>query len=293
MLIDARNAVYRAVYAGAASAGPLPTKDDFCVIFFRFISDYIHRFQPEAIHLFWDAPKATIWRRGIFAGYKDGRDPTHGGKYPVNIDEVVERACTICKEIVAVANTRNFARERQEADDLIYAFCRIHRHQKLVIISNDGDFKQIPFLFNNVDLYSPLGKNPGIQAIPEIDPVEMKCFTGDVSDNVRGYSQIGPARAPALIFDNKKRQQFFEMRGAEIYVRNRALVDLTLCPFVLHNISYIQEVMAIDPVFDLQQIRMIIQKYRVRSLGGEISSSILPFKFIGAKPEQQPVGVEA
>lgn len=271
------------MYAGLADQF---FKDDPSVIFFRFISSYIHKYEPKAIHFCWDSPKATIWRKKLYPEYKDGRE--HSSRFPgVDIEAILNRTSEICFKIVKRANCRNYVRERQEADDLIYAFCRLHRHQKVLIISSDGDFRQIPYMFNNVDLYNPLTNV--MYQVEDVDPVEMRCFTGEKGDNIRGYFKVGKVTARALSLDFKKRKEFFDIRGMETYLLNRALIDLTLCPFVLHNMKYIQEVVAEDTTFDLEAIKEVIQKYKARGLMSELKRTILPFKFIGGKPKVEEV----
>ena len=286
MLIDGRNAIYRAIYAGLG--GDNPSQTDFMVIFFRFISSYIHRFQPNEIHFMWDTPREKLWRKGIMNDYKEGRDNSMGGRYSQEeVDKMVVLYTTVCQELAPVLNCRNYQRDRQEADDLIFAFCRLN-HAKTVIISSDGDFKQIAYLFSHVDVYNPLAKVDAIYQVDHIepDPVEIKCFTGEKSDNIRGYFGIGPVKAKQLAIDPVRKLEFFKIHDEEIYLRNRALIDLTLCPYMLHNITYIMEVLAEEPTFDIQRIREIIQKYKVRGLMGEINRILLPFKFIRKQEEK-------
>lgn len=285
MLIDARNAAYRAVHAGLCDEFFKKTGQDFSVIYFRFLSTYIRRFKPDAVHMFWDAPKTELWRKAIWPTYKEGRDTSNKYGPEIDVGAIIERTCEVVTALAPYINVRNYYRPRQEADDLIYTFCRLHRTGSLVIVSSDGDFKQIPFMFANVDLFSPMtkeGREGQVAKIDgDVDPVEIKCFTGEKTDNILGYSQIGPVRAEELIKDNKKRNTFLDTRGHEIYRRNRALVDLSLCPYMLHNMTYIQEVLSTDVAFDIPKMREVIQTYKVKGLMGEISGVLLPFKFVG------------
>lgn len=312
LLIDGRNAIYRALYAGLSSEKcskcfsdniMLGDTQNFCgscghknnpdridpaLVFFRFLCTYVQRFKPAQIHFFWDAPKAEIWRKRIMTEYKDGRDTSMCGKYAnINIDKMLTDCTTVCQELITKLNSRNYIREKQEADDLIFAFCRL-RHEKMLIVSSDGDFKQVSYLFSHVDVFSPLSKTNEIHKVEhsEPDPVIIKSLMGEKSDNIRGYNQIGPVRAKQLAIDPNRKAEFLKVHGDEIYLRNRALIDLTLCPYLLHNMTYIEEVLAEQsPTYDIDQIRQIIQKYKVKGLMGEVSKILLPFKFIGVKQE--------
>jgi len=237
MLIDSRNAIYRAIYAGLGDKNFKESGQDFSVIFFRFIGYYLSRFRSDSVHFFWDAPKKTIWRRSLLGSYKDGRIGGHETKYPdVNIDDLLERCTKICMEIINYCNGRNYLRDNQEADDLIYAFCRYNIGSSMIIISSDGDFKQIPYMFRNVDLYNPMIKDGKILEIEKVNPIEVKSFSGEKADNISGYPQIGPVRALKLATDSKFREDFFNLQGRKRYLLNRALIDLSLCPYQLANI---------------------------------------------------------
>jgi 5'-3' exonuclease len=276
MLIDARNALYRAIYAGLSDEQFTRSKHDSCVIFFRFVATYLHKFKTKAVHFFWDAPKDTIWRKAICEDYKEGRD------VKADVDALLKRNSEICRAIIAAANCRNYARTRQEADDLIFAFCRHNSGSKILIVSSDSDFKQILWLMRFVDIYNPNNKNGKLADAPDHDPVDLRSLAGERGDNIVGYPKIGPVRAAKLMADPKKRQKLFDDFGKKMYLRNRALIDLTLCPYLLKNISYILKMMSSDIKYDDARIRSIIQKYRVRGLSGEIKRSILPFKFLGS-----------
>lgn len=280
MLIDSRNAIYRAVYAGLADSVFMDTGHHFSVIFFRFISTYIRRFKPKNVHFFWDAPKDQIWRRKVYSEYKEDR--CSPPKYKdVDVDAIVASTSVVCYRLIRAVGCRNYLCPGQEADDLIFAFCRLLSNQRTVIVSSDQDFRQVAYLFGNIDVFSPMAKDGDLYKIEEIDPVEIKCLAGEKSDNIDGYLQIGPVKALELTRNHAKRQAFFEIRGEETYLRNRALIDLSLCPYLLSNISYIQKKLAVEAKYELGKVMEIIQKYKVRGLGAEVSKALFSFKSIG------------
>lgn len=284
LLIDVRNALYRAIYAGMADT---ERHDDLVTIFFRFLCSYVHKFRPKQVHAFWDSPKDTVWRRKVMVEYKEERDISHKGKYShEDIEAELNRCTDVALRVLQYLNCRNYAKVGQEADDLIYAFCRQQRNSKMVIVSSDSDFRQISYYQNNVDIYSPLNnKNKEISEIETINPIEVKSFMGERSDNISGYHQIGPVRAAQLVSDYIKRMEFFDINGSDIYKRNMQLIDLSLNPHLLDNQMYISSVLARTPVFDQVLIRDIIQKYKVRGLMGEFNQVLIPFKFINSNGE--------
>lgn len=282
MLIDGKNAVYRAIYAGLSDEQFVKSKVDFSVIFFRFISSYFRKLKPKQVHLFWDAPKEQLWRKKVWPDYKDGRDTSRNGKYDIDVDQQAVRCCEIIKELTQYMNFRNYYRNHQEADDLIYAFCRANTADKIIIISSDGDFKQIAYNMADVDLYNPLGKSSKFVEIDQdVDPVDVKCYSGEDGDNIIGYPKIGPKRALMMSKDPNKRLKLFEDYGRKTYLRNRALIDLSLCPYLFQNFNYVHKHMVSPICYDEKAVNDIIQKYKITGLRGEITNTVLPFKHLG------------
>jgi 5'-3' exonuclease len=270
LLIDAKNCLYRAAYAGSKDK----KIGDTIPIFFRFIASYISRFAPKSVHIFWDAPRETLWRKEYYQQYKEGRIHKI-----LDLDVHISKSSVICKLLLEHLGCRNYEVNRQEADDLIYAFCRLKCHKKILIVSNDGDFKQIAYMFRNITLFNPLGKdNCFYEGVDEIDPVDLRCLTGEVGDNIDGYKQIGPIRAKKLILDDHNRQEFFDARGAEQYMQNRLLIDLSISPYVRDNMLYILKQLSMETKCDLKNVMKIIRENRVSGMLGEMSSSMMTFK---------------
>lgn len=276
MLIDAKNCIYRAIYAGLADQNFMNSHADFSVVFYRFLSTYINKFRPRSVHFFWDAPKETVWRRQLFKEYKDGREHRHP-----EVETYLARCNMIIKDMIASLNSRGYEREKQEADDLIYAFCKLNPKKKIIIISSDGDFKQISHYNTYIDLYNPLAKEIRVYDRNEdIDPVEEKCLTGDKADNIDGYDGIGEKRARQIVEDFKYRHELFTKQGSQIYDLNRKLIDLSLCPFISENMIYIAEQLSKDVTFSMPNLLLIVQKYKVKGLISEVSKTLLTFKFL-------------
>lgn len=278
MLIDTRNCLYRSVYAGLADKRFIDSQADYSVIFFRFMNSYINKFKPKNVLFFWDSPKSTVWRKAIYPEYKAGRIARNE-----NIDEILSRQTNIMNDLIPFINCKNVTKANQEADDLIYAFCHTMPNVKSLIVSSDNDFKQICYRYNNIDLYNPLSKSDEdlYQRDEECDPVELKCFMGEDGDNIQGYDKVGPVTALKIVKDFNLRKKFFETHGKEIYILNKKLVDLSLCPHLQDNIMYVHDVMAADSTFKMNEIMNIISKYKIKGLMGEIKKTILSFKFLG------------
>ena len=277
VLVDGRNSVYRAVFAGAGDERFLSTGDDYSVIIFRFLHKYLNDFSPSSFHIFWDTPSAKIWRKDILDSYKSGRDNSRHG---FDVEGEVNKCSRRCLEMSEYIGIYQYQRSCIEADDLIYAWCRMNRRKgKVIIISSDRDLLQIPYLFDNVELYSPLSKGGSFIEVPDVDPVELKCFTGETTDAIPGYRGIGPKKGSVLVSDLPKRMEFFKNNPKDIYDRNKKLIDLSLCPHMQENIDYIARVMSKDKSFNGKKSQKMA--FSVRGLMKEYNRTILPFKFIG------------
>ena len=143
LLLDAKNTIYRAVYACKKN------EDITTFVIFKSIQTYLNQFNPQNIHIFWDS--RVTWRSQTFTEYKAHRDYT-------DVKTTIDKQVIVCRELFDNLGVYQHFVNLQEADDLIYAFCDLHRDKKNVIISSDTDLKQIMHKFDHVTLYNPLTK---------------------------------------------------------------------------------------------------------------------------------------
>lgn len=278
MLIDGKNCVYRAIYAGLSDKFFVESKRHSAVIFFRFLVSYIKKFNPNTLHVFWDSPKQSLWRKTIYTEYKEGRK--HRAE---NIEEIVNDTINTIKILLPLINVKMYEKESQEADDLIYSFCKVNFKKSNIIISSDGDFKQIPYYMSNVILFDPLNNRITTNNDLELDPVELKCLQGEKGDNISGYNKVGPVTAESICRDNNKRIEFFKTFTPEIYIRNRKLIDLSMCPYNAENIFYINEMMTKPLQFEKKLFITKLYELKVRGIAPEINNILYAFKFQNGK----------
>jgi 5'-3' exonuclease len=278
MIIDAKNNLYRAIYAGLSESYPDPPKNSPITIFFRFINYYCQRFKPTNVLFFWDDKKEKIWRRKIYPEYKEGRSLSQGKYDPKLVENFLHNGEIIIKEMIKELGCRNFQGERQEADDLIYAFCKVYHGKKMIIISSDGDFKQIIYHFKHIDLFSPNNQEKKMYEVENEDPIEIKCLMGENGDNIPGYERIGPIKAKLITHDVNKKKELFEKFGEEIYWRNKVLIDLSICPFLLLNMKSIHNTMMENIEVNEKSLRDIIQKYKVKGMILEVPNLMQSFR---------------
>ena len=271
MLIDARNTLYRAIYAVKADRRQ-DNKYHYITTLLRMYSSMINMYRPTSLSIFWDAPRKEVWRRALLPTYKD-RQSNH---YFGDISEELRSTSDIAKQLFGVMSIRQFEREQMEADDLIYAAISLLHPNKSVVVSSDSDMIQIPYYFNSCTLYDP-GKRREIVA-PLVNPVWQKALIGDKSDCIDGYKGIGPKKSTKLLESHRSVKDYLDQQGYHILNRNLLLIDLSLCPKLLHNKMYCHKKLAQDVAFDQSKIRELTIKYKLNGILQEFHDIVLPFK---------------
>jgi 5'-3' exonuclease len=270
LFIDARNVLYRAVYASAVDQ-KYAIKYHCMVIFLRQIVGWIQKYKPEKVHVFWDAPRITVWRKMVLSTYKD-RPPN---PYIENIGDLLKVNTTVATDLLGVLNVRQYDRRQMEADDLIYAAAALFHPDKSVIVSTDSDLTQIPHIFSSSTVYDPQ-KMIEVET-PKHHPAFMKALIGDKADVIQGYSGIGPKKAAMLLENPKHLQEFLNVKGKETYSRNLLLTDLSLCPQLLANKLYVQKVSGQDVVYDQTKVVELIKTNKIIGLDTEYADLIPAF----------------
>ena len=288
LLIDGKNSIYRSVFAGHVDQRFQQLGHDYFLIFMRFIANYINKFRPKSVHLFWDAK--TSWRKNIYPEYKEHRSDQYND-YSFDVRGELRRQMMITIETFKQLSSRQYFNTSQEADDLIYAFVRANPESQTVIVSGDGDFKQITYRYKNVKLFNPLSSKTEFEDIPELDPILVKSFTGDKSDNISGYYGVGKVKVKPLVLDEAERAKFFAsdkaftmnngqktVVGDSIFKTNKQIIDLSMNPSLQENVDYVARQQLTTVSFDIEKVKTVILKYKLRGLMADISNLTLPFK---------------
>lgn len=271
LFIDGRNALYRAIYAVKRDRRPGSKSHGFTV-FLRQLANWVNDFRPQSVHVFWDAPKATVWRRKILPTYKE-RDPN---SYTEDIGADLEKVQQVTQAVLPFLAVRQYSRKYMEADDLLYAGAVVRHPAETVIVSTDSDMLQIPFMLNSVTVYDP--QNRVNAEVPPCHPAVQKALVGDTSDKVPGYNGIGPKRSAILLEDHNKLQEFLDTAGRAMFSRNLILIDLSLCPRLLDNQLYVRRMMAKPVVYDKTRVKDLINEYKISGLTAELSNLAFQFK---------------
>jgi len=296
LLIDGKNALYRAIFAGYRDKTFQAKNHDYFSIMVKFLHKYLDSFKPQNMHIFWDS--APSWRHEHMPTYKGHRKGMYDD-YKIDVREELRRQTRICVAILKNMGLRQYYREHQEADDLIYAFCRVNLGQRLLIVSSDADFKQISYHYDCVDIHNPLNRyKKRIEERSRHDPVITKALIGDKSDNIEGYYGIGKVKSQRLVIDLKARKEFFESErarvmkegvldvvGPALFRRNRMLIDMSLCPHLLDNMLYVEDKMISKVAFEYSRVVEVLRKEKVNGVMLEGNQYIKPFRRLVPKNE--------
>lgn len=273
LMIDARNVMYRAIFAGKNQDRRGPKRSYF-VIWLRMMASWIRTYKPSKVQVFWDAPRKEIWRRQILATYKNRIE--HTGDRDISDDLINTEQ--VAREMFGYLNVYQFNRKKQEADDLIYAACKYQQHKRMIIVSSDADMQQIPFSMPSVRIYNP--DKSMEMPVPTVNPVFFKALIGDKSDLIDGYYGTGPVGAGKMLESHAALQEHLNKCGKSIFARNLALIDMSLNPFVLGNLLYIAKVLSTTPKFDRAKILELEKSLKINGLSMEYGEIVAPFKSI-------------
>jgi DNA polymerase-1 len=142
------------------------------------------------------------------------------------------------KEFYALFGVRNLALPETEADDVIFALCRLLREQsiqaRITVVSRDHDLIQVVQEGYATEVFDPVGKKN--LEIPWYRITEYKALTGDSSDNLPGVSGIGPKTA-LKVFSGQ--YHLTEAQRSE-YERMLDVIDAWRNPLLDRNLALVK-----------------------------------------------------
>lgn len=262
--------LYRAVYASHFE-NRYAVKYHCLVIFLRQFAGWLSKFKPKSLHVFWDAPRDTVWRRKIMPTYKD----RSSSAYIANLGELLSENTQVARLLFDCLNVRQYEKETMEADDLIYAAATVIHPQKTVIVSTDSDLTQIPYMISTSDVYDP--HKAVIVDTPKYHPAYMKAISGDKADSIKGYKGIGEKKGSLLMEDELKFQSFLDERGRDKFNLNLLVTDLSLNPKLLANRLYVKRVLGSNVSYDRNKLNDLIRQHKLVGMDTEYADLIPPF----------------
>lgn len=189
---------------------------------------------------------SNCWRKDIFEYYKLNRKAKQDAS-DVDWDSIYDALHRIRTEVEQNFPYKNIKVERAEADDIISVLCEKYSpHEKILILSNDKDFKQLQ-KFENVSQYSCIKKEFLICDDPDgflIDHI----VRGDSSDGIPNVLSDDDT----FMIESKRQRRLtkktiediletFRMTGSPPeycsagWERNKKLIDLNYIPDTIQN----------------------------------------------------------
>jgi len=205
---------------------------------------YNKKFRDDYGQMILACDGANNWRRGYFPQYKASR---RKGRDDSTFDwnEAFRIMHTIKDEIRENFPYKVIHLEGCEADDIIGTLVehtqQFGNHEEVMIVSSDGDFKQLQ-RYDNVKQFSPLMKKIIVDDNPRLN-LQEKILTGDAGDgvpNVLSHDDTFVNGERQVPLSKKKKQTIIEdLAEGELlyaaswyrnYQRNETLIDLTKTP---------------------------------------------------------------
>jgi len=190
------------------------------------------------------------WRKALYPQYKGNRNygdsPLEKAKF-----QRFKEQCNFLHEFISNLGIHSLRFKDYEADDIMYAICKMEPGNKIVV-STDKDMYQL--INDEVSIYSPykgkvIGKSDfytemGVSLRAYIG---YRCLVGDPSDNIPGVAGIGEKTAKNLMeqyghIDNmfqdkdvlmksKRTAKIFDANNLTILGRNNKLMDFKYVNF--------------------------------------------------------------
>lgn len=296
VLVDGRNILYRAVFAELGKFMKPgeevhePRRGIVVKVFLRFLREYLERFRPGEMHVFWDDTHKSLWRREVYPDYKANRKSQFPG-----MGQFLHRQFAYCLSVLEPMGLKQYLRDGQEADDLLYAFCA-STTDRCAVISGDGDLLQIPQAMSHVDLFGPNAKDrgEGPKEVPPYFVVVKKALMGDKSDNIAGYAGIGEKRSTDLAMDESKLTAFLNSEkavalvdkdrvhvGSQVFLRNVELIHLGMSPHLDENIDYVRSARKRSLSYDHPEVLRALRKYTLKPVMEDSTRLCVPFSSLG------------
>lgn len=208
LIIDLNNAVHR------ARSGFQRGEHGITYTFMLMLRKLVGNFQPARVYIVKEG-KAKA-RKESYSEYKANRESAG--------DDFWRQHKEICELFLSMP-VHVIRHPERECDDTIAYICNVLRsEEECTIISSDTDFIQLLSKDSDrVKLYNPI-KESYVSAT-EYDYVSWKSLVGDGSDNISGFSGIGPKRAEKILSSPTSLDEFLSEPGRrELFERNVSLI---------------------------------------------------------------------
>lgn len=211
LMYDFHNFMYRTIFAAQneymktiSDPNQMSNKQDVYLFWRNFmianLFGYVKQFQPTKLIISVDCKRN--WRKDIYPNYKAGRKDKLK-ESAVDFEEFYPIATEFIQDLrKTFPNVYVLEVENCETDDIIAVLAReIFRRDDVIILSTDGDFKQL-LQNSNVRIFNPDSKVKNfVQCLNPKEELDLKVVIGDggngAGDNIpnilvmEGFEQVG------------------------------------------------------------------------------------------------------
>ena len=205
----------------------------------NIIRNHIKNFKGEYGEVVLCCDNRKYWRKEYFPFYKAGRKKTRE-KSDLDWHLIFDMLAKFKQELRESFPYKVIDVEGAEADDIIGTLVPRHSaHEKILILSSDGDFLQLQMYGSNVKQYNPSQKK-FVKSENPILELKEKIIRGDKGDGIPNMF------SPSDCFVRELRQKPITQKTLEKYLnedvknftyeetvnfgRNQTLIDLTFIP---------------------------------------------------------------
>lgn len=204
----------------------------------NIIRAHVKKYKQEYGDIILCSDNRNYWRKGLFPYYKAGRKKSRDAS-DLDWNLIHSIMGTIKQELKDNFPYKVLDVEQAEADDIIGTLVpRYSPHEKIMIISSDGDFIQLQ-AYDNVEQYSPLVKKMIKSKNPAME-LKEKIIRGDRGDGIPNIMSPGDTFVldkRQKVLSEQRMDKFMVLspddydETAKIgYYRNKTLIDLTQIP---------------------------------------------------------------
>lgn len=240
ILVDLNQVLLSGLMAQIASQKGVKLDEDLVRhLILNILRMHIKNFRKEYGEVVLCCDNRKYWRKEYFPFYKAGRKKARE-KSDLDWHIIFEMLAKFKLELKENFPYKVIDVEGAEADDIIGTLVPRHApHEKVLILSSDGDFLQLQRYGKNVKQYNPAQKKYVVEENP-LEYLKMHIIEGDKGDGIPNVLSPGDvfvreARQKALTKGIKQKLlteevEVWEETQKEYFIRNQTLIDLSFIP---------------------------------------------------------------
>jgi len=241
LLVDLNQVLLSGLMAQISSQKNVKLEEDLIRhMVLNIIRMHVRNFRSEYGEVILCCDNRKYWRKEFFPFYKASRKKNRE-KSPLDWHIIFEMLSKFKQELKENFPYKVIDVDGAEADDIIGTLTpRFAPHQKILILSSDGDFLQLQKYGSNVKQYNPAQKKYIISENPHLE-LKEKIIRGDKGDGIPNMFSPSDCFVQGLrqkpitksVIDKylKEDAEFYGDTDRSNFLRNATLIDLTHIPF--------------------------------------------------------------